>query len=123
MSRTLPAELEVLVYLRGEGSLLVYISRLMCIALDIAQCLQTRRRGHTGGAMLEVSLLPAHCSPQSLCPLGLCLRTAGYIPALGTQTQTWLLSLPLLVSSPQSHSQSGEREEKFLGWFPGKKKI
>lgn len=50
------------------------------------------------------------------------LRTAGCIPALGTQTQTWLLSLPLLVSRPHSHSHSGEREEKFLGWFPGKKK-
>lgn len=34
MSKTLPAELEVLVYLRGEGSLLVYISRLMYIAFD-----------------------------------------------------------------------------------------
>ena len=27
-----------------------------------------------------------------------------------------------LVSRPHSHSHSGEREEKFLGWFPGKKK-
>lgn len=45
MSKTLPAELEVLGYLGGKGSLLVYISRLMYIEFDIAQCLQARRKG------------------------------------------------------------------------------
>ena len=64
MSKTLPAELEVLGYLGGEESLLVYISRLMYIAFDIAQCLQARRKGTLVvlEGVLEVSLLPAHCS-------------------------------------------------------------